>query len=145
MTRMTRVGMLAITAFAAAGCGGTSKFANRPRPPLPVNITVFIRDGRVSVSPASVGAGPVIFQVANYASRSESLAIKRQGGPSLASTGPINPQASAQVAVNLTDKGDYAVSASNGNASDAGAGNGLAATVHVGAPRKGSRNTLLTP
>jgi hypothetical protein len=135
--------MLAITAFAAAGCGGTSKFANRPRPPLPVNITVFIRDGRVSVSPTSVGAGPVVFQVANYARSSESLAISRRGGASLASTGPINPQATAQVAINLSSQGDYAVSATKGGSS--GAGSGPSATVHVGAPRRGSRNTLLTP
>jgi hypothetical protein len=142
---MTRVGVLAIVAFTAVGCGGTSKFANRPRPPLPVNITVFIRDGRVSVSPTSVGAGPVVFQVANYATRSESIAITRPGGPSLASTGPINPQATAQVAIDLSSRGDYAVSATNGGSSNPAAGNGLAATVHVGAPRHGSRNTLLTP
>src|SRR5579875_461590 len=104
--------MVAATALGVASCGSTQKFANRARPPLPVNLTVYINDSHVSVSPGEVGAGPVIFEVTNGASRAESLAIvpgSAAGGQALASTGPINPQATAQVSVDLTRSGNYTV------------------------------------
>lgn len=144
------MGVLAVTAVAVSGCGGNQKFVNRPRPPLPVNLTVYINDFKVSVSPAAVGAGPVIFQVTNNASRAESVAIVRSsgGGQALASTGPISPQASAQVSVNLRVGGDYMVTTASGGSTDAS----LAApasiqpgVVHVGAPRATSHNELMVP
>ena len=41
-------------AAAASSCGGGSTFANKPRPATPVNLTVYINNARVSVSPSSV-------------------------------------------------------------------------------------------
>jgi len=58
MCRWT-IRMLALGALAVSGCGGTSKGATTPRPPAPVNLTVYIDNSRVSVSPTTVGAGPV--------------------------------------------------------------------------------------
>ena len=52
--RRTTLGMLALVSATAAGCGGGSHFANRPRPPVPVNMTVYVNDQKVSVSPGSV-------------------------------------------------------------------------------------------
>ena len=58
MCRWT-IGMLAVGALAVSACGSTSQGATTPRPPAPVNLTVYIDNSRVSVSPTSVGAGPV--------------------------------------------------------------------------------------
>ena len=87
----------------------SGSFANDPRPPSPVNLSVYIDNSRVSLSPQSVGAGPVVFIVTNQADKSESLAIVHKGRTSiadaLADTGPINPQATAQVKVNFRPRG----------------------------------------
>jgi hypothetical protein len=145
----TTIGWLAVAMLFVCGCGNTTRYANKPRPALPVNLTVYISDSRVSVSPSTVGAGPVVFEVTNQSTRAESISVAPNGGGgSLASTGPINPQATAQVAVNVA-RGDYMVSTSSG-----GSGNDAAqaqpisvqpARVHVGPMRPGSRGVLLTP
>ena len=138
--------MLALGALAVSGCGGTSKGATTPRPPAPVNLTVYIDNSRVSVSPTTVGAGPVEFIITNQASQAESLAILRSGasaGQPLASTAPINPQATAQISVNFTSPGSYAVATGGGGP---GSGSAIrAASIHIGAKRVSSDSQLLQP
>jgi hypothetical protein len=132
-----------------AGCGSTSKFANKPRPATPVDLTVYINNSRVSVSPASVGAGEVIFIVTNQADRAESLTIHHAGsGSQLASTGPIQPQATAQVTVDFRDPGEYQVAtaaAGQTEAQQATAAKISPAQLHIGPPRANSSGTLLQP
>ena len=134
--------MLAVGALAVSACGATSKGATAPRPPAPVNLTVYIDNSRVSVSPTAVGAGPVAFIITNQASQAESLAVLRAGnatGRPLANTGPINPRATAQVTVNLTSPGRYSLSTG-------GEGGSIrAASIHIGKPRSSSDNQLLQP
>ena len=77
--RTTTIGILGISSIALAGCGSSKTFANRPRPPVPVNLTVYINNARVSVSPHAVGAGPIVFIVTNQAARAESLARAGSG------------------------------------------------------------------
>src|SRR5437764_394350 len=102
-------GVYALGALVLAGCGSSSPFANKPRPATPVNLTVYVNDSRVSVSPSSVGAGPVIFIVTNQASKTESVTIQSAGAnQALATTGPINPQATAEVTVDF-QSGDYTI------------------------------------
>jgi hypothetical protein len=138
--------MLAVSALAVSACGGTSKGATTPRPPAPVNLTVYIDNHRVSLSPTSVGAGPVAFIITNQASQAESIAILHAGraarGP-LANTGPINPQATAQVTVNFGSPGTYAVSTTSDG--DGGGSSIRAASLHVGKARPSSNNQLLQP
>jgi len=134
--------MLAVSALAVSGCGATSKGATTPRPPAPINLTVYVDNSRVSVSPTTVGAGPVAFIITNQASQAESLSILPAGssaGQPLADTGPINPQATAQVTVNFTSPGSYTVSADGTGSSLRGA------TIHVGAARQSSANQVLQP
>jgi hypothetical protein len=129
-----------------AGCGGGAHFANIHRPPTPIDLTVYINDARVSVSPASVGAGPIIFFVTNQASRTESMTIQpRSGGSSLGSTGPINPDSTTQVTVNLNQTGDYTVGTGSGSGAPA-SGTAIApATLHIGPSRPNADNALLQP
>ncbi|HTP22620.1 MAG TPA: hypothetical protein VMJ65_23630 [Solirubrobacteraceae bacterium] len=138
--------MLAGTALAVSACGSTSPAATTPRPPAPVNLTVFIDNSRVSVSPETVGAGPVEFIITNQASQAESLAILRSGdsgGQPVASTAPINPQATAQITVDFSSPGRYRV-ATGGDAP--GSGPAIrAASIHIGAKRASSDNQLLQP
>jgi hypothetical protein len=133
------------------GCGSSGgHFANRPRPPSPINLTVYVNDHRVSVSPSSVGAGPIVFIVTNQASRSESLRISPSGNPSaqpLADTSPISPQATAQVTVNVVP-GEYTVAASGGGATEAAAAvpSGIQpALLHIGRARPSASGQLLSP
>jgi hypothetical protein len=104
--------MLALGAATVAGCGSSGKhFANLPRPPVPVNVSVYIDDQQVSVSPSFVGAGPITFIVTNQASRADSMQILPAGGSAAqprATTGPISPQATAQIKVDMT-RGRYTV------------------------------------
>lgn len=147
--RGTTAPMLVVAAVGVAGCGGGSHYANLPRPPAPVNLTVYIDDHRVSVSPASVGAGPVELIVTNQASNAESLAVLPAGAAApqpLADTGPISPQATAQVTVNLNSPGYYTVGIASGPSTQAAASTPIeAATLHVGKPRPSASSQLLQP
>jgi hypothetical protein len=145
MCRRT-IAMLAGTALVVSACGSTAPAIVNPRPAAPVNLTVFIDNSRVSVSPSTVGAGPVEFIITNQASQTESLAVLPAGtsaGQSLANTGPINPQGTAQVTVDFSHAGRYAVATGGGGA---GSGSGIrAAVIHVGHQRSSSDNQLLQP
>src|ERR1700733_61123 len=55
------IGLLALSVIAVAGCGGASPAAPMPRPAAPVNLTVYIDNSSVSVSPSSGGAGAATF------------------------------------------------------------------------------------
>jgi hypothetical protein len=145
MRRWT-IGMLAASALAVTACGSTSSGATTPRPPAPVNLTVYIDNSSVSVSPSSVGAGPVTFIITNQASQAESLRVVGSGasdGKPLADTGPINPQATAQVTVDFTSPGTYSLSTSNGDA--ATASTVRPASIQVGPPRSNSDDQVLQP
>ncbi len=148
--RRTTFGFLTASALLLAGCGGGgSTFANEPRPPTPVNLTVYINNARVSISPVSVGAGPVSFIVTNQADKTESLSVQSAGnGGQLATTGPINPQATAQVTVNFKDPGDYTVATTKLASTDAAQANPTPiqpATVHIGRARPSASNQLQQP
>jgi hypothetical protein len=147
--RRTMIGVLAASVLGAGGCGGSSTFANKPRPPTPVNLTVYIDNVRVSVSPNSVGAGPVVFIVTNQATRTEALTIAPNGnGQPLANTGPINPQATAQVTVDFQSPGEYTVSTGSSGQTDASLATQSKirpASLRIGPKRHSSNNTLLQP
>jgi hypothetical protein len=149
--RRTTLGMLALVSATAAGCGGGAHFANGPRPAAPVNMTVYINDQRVSVSPTAVGAGPILFIITNQSSNAESLEVTSSCGSSsqpLATTGPISPQATAQLTVNLGSPGDYTVAISPDSSTEASAATPLGirpALIHIGSPRPSSNNQVEQP
>lgn len=149
--RTTTFGMLVFAAAAVAGCGSGTHFADQPRPPAPVNMTVYVNDQRVSVSPGSVGAGPILFIITNQASNAESLAVSSSGGSTqpLADTGPISPQGTAQLSVDLKSPGEYTVGvAPSGGATEAAAATPTGiqpALIHIGSPRASSNNQVGQP
>ena len=137
--------MLAGTALLVSACGSTAPAIVNPRPAAPVNLTVFIDNSRVSVSPSIVGAGPVEFIITNQATRTESLAVLPAGasaGQPLADTGPINPQGTSQVTVNFSSPGTYSVATGG---ADPSSGAIRTAQIHIGAKRGNSDNQLLQP
>ncbi len=149
--RKTTISTVAVALFAVSGCGSSGHFANDPRPAVPVNLTVYINNARVSLSPASVGAGEVVFIVTNQANKAESLTIHPAGGTTsqpLASTGPINPQGTGQVAVDINHPGEYSVSTASSGGTDAALAEQRSitpASLHVGQARPSSSSTLLQP
>lgn len=144
---MRMVPAVALSAVVLASCGSTQgKSADAPRPPSPVALSVYINDSHVSVSPKSVGAGPIQFIVANQASRSEALAIT-DGSHTLASTAPINPQGTTQVTVDVKP-GTYTVGVGPRGSTDAQRSQPSSiagASIHVGRPRASSSNQVLQP
>jgi hypothetical protein len=131
-----------------AGCGAAGGTApTQPRPPSPINLTVYVNDSRISVSPSRVGAGPVVFIVTNQASKAEQLAISRPGMSNpIASTAPINPQGTTQVSVNFRP-GDYTI-ATQRHGTDAELSRQpsiRSASIHIGRERDNGNNDLLQP
>ena len=148
--RIRTIVTLGASALAVTACGSSGgKAASRAGAPTPVNLTVYVNDSRISVSPQVVGAGPVIFVVTNQASHSEALAITR--GPvssqPLASTAPINPQGTTQVSVDFKP-GEYTISTAAHGHTDAQLSRASAiapASLHIGRRRASSSNSLLQP
>jgi hypothetical protein len=145
--RRTTIGILVAGAVAVSGCGtsgGTLPTASRPA--VPVNLTVYVNDSKVSVSPTSVGAGTVVFVVTNQASHAEALTISTaDGSQTLASTAPINPQGTTQVSVDFK-QGDYTIATVPRGSTDASLANPTsiaAASIHIGPERPSSNNHLI--
>jgi hypothetical protein len=146
-----RIGIIVIATGVVAGCGSSAHFANHPAPPVPVNLTVYINSQSVSVSPSAVGAGPVVFIITNQARTAESLTVMPAGQSAaqpIADTGPINPQATTQLSVNLNQPGAYTVGISPNDSTEASAAlpSGVKpAVLRVGHPRPSGSNALLQP
>lgn len=142
--RGATIGTLALLLFALAGCGSSAHFADKSRPPTPVNLTVYINDAKVLVSPTSVGAGPVMFIITNQASQAVQLTVRpSSGGAALATTAPINPQATSSVSVDFRP-GEYTVGPSP-TANTLSPPTISAASLHVGKSRANGNGALLEP
>jgi hypothetical protein len=130
-----------LVAAAAAGCGGGEDYANKPRPATPINVTAAVSDDRVSVSPKTFGAGPIVMIVSNQTNERQTVTLETEelGGsrPGLRrSTNPIGARGTATLKVDVR-QGTYAVSTR---------GNGIEpATVEVGKARKSAQDELLQP
>jgi hypothetical protein len=136
-------------ALALSACGSVGgKAASSVRPATPVNLTVYVNNAKVSVSPQMVGAGPVVFIVTNQANTAQSLAISRLGqSHPVATTAPINPQGTTQVSVNF-QPGDYTVGIAQNGGTDASLteqSSIRSASIHIGKARANSSGALMQP
>jgi hypothetical protein len=135
------VGVAAMLAFTAPGCGGDAQFANDPRPPVTLEISAVVAPKGVTVSPARFGAGPIELTASNQTGISQRLTLRSErlatGATQLEQrTAPINPGDTASLKADLAE-GVYSVSAP----SDAIA----AARIRVGPARPSGQGRLLQP
>jgi hypothetical protein len=105
--RRTAVAGFAV-ALAFAGCGGGEDFANKPRPPVTLELTGVITKQKVTISPSKVGAGPVVITVSNQSEQARTLTLDGNGIQER--VGPINPLDTAKLQKTLKP-GRYTVTA----------------------------------
>ena len=134
-------GGIATTLALVAGCGGGDDYANKPRPPAPINVTAAITNSKVSVSPQRFGAGPIVLIVTNQTGASQEVTFESNelgaSKPGVTqTTEPINPRGTGQLQVNVTE-GRYRVRAANADIAPA--------TITVGPERQSAQNQLLQP
>ena len=122
-----------------AGCGGSDKFANDPRPPAPVQLTGVITERGVTVSPDRVGAGPIVLLVSNQTEEARTITL--EGGDTTDTVGPVNPLDTAKLQQTVK-QGDYTVKAGSPKAT---ARELEPATLRVGQPRQSSSDETLLP
>jgi hypothetical protein len=128
-------------ALGIAACGAPAEDPNADRPAASINVTAAIIDGRIELSPRTVGAGPIRLLVTNQtdAPRTVTLETDEVGGsqPGIRrSTSAIVPRGVATLQADLRE-GAYRVSADGG---------GIAAVaIKVGAPRPSAQGDLLQP
>ena len=130
-----------MTACALAGCGGGADYANEPRPAVPINVTAAISDAKISVSPRTFGAGPIVITVSNQTDRPQTLTIETDeiGGSQAGireSTEPIDPRGTSTLTVDVR-QGTYSVSTRSRGIEPA--------EVRVGKPRGSAQDELLLP
>lgn len=138
--RMRHVAMVSATAaLAVAGCGGGKDFANKPRPPVPLQLTGVITKQKVTISPNKVGAGPVVITVSNQTQQSRTLTLDGNGIQER--VGPINPLDTAKLQKTLKP-GRYTVTAGSEAAT---AKTIRPATLVIGKERGSASDKVLLP
>lgn len=135
-TAIARALTVVVVAAGLLTACGSERWANKPRPPVPVVLTgVVARDG-TSVSPARVGGGPVEIVVSNQTRSPQTVTL--EGDRVRERTGPIIPGGTGTLRAEL-DPGTYLVTASPGGGARA------SARIVVGRRRGDSSDQLLLP
>ena len=57
-------------------CGDDNSHKNELRPPSPINVTAYVGAKRVSVSPNTFGAGPIVVIVTNQSNSSQDVTFQ---------------------------------------------------------------------
>jgi hypothetical protein len=131
--------LIASGAILVVGCGGSDKFQNKSRPPVPVQLTGVVTAKQVTISPKRVGAGPVILLVSNQTDAAHTITL--EGGGTTDTVGPINPLDTATLQSTLKP-GTYTVKAGSKQATTKEIKSG---TLTVDQERSSSSNELLLP
>jgi hypothetical protein len=141
--RTAALAPLAVVAvLAVSGCGSSSAdYKNDPRPPSPIVITGYISDQAVSVSPTTLGAGPISLIVTNQTATAQRVTLESASatgsGPGFRQvTAPISPRDTATLKVDVKP-GRYSV--------HVGEDAIRAARLRVGPERASAQNDLLQP
>lgn len=137
-TRCAAMLLLAGTVSATTGCGGQD-FANRPRPPIPVELTGVIQEKKVTISPSKVGAGPVVITISNQTKAAHTVTL--EGESIRERVGPANPLDTTTIQKTL-QPGSYKVSAGSAKAV---AREIKPAALTIGKQRGNSSNDVLQP
>jgi len=125
-----------------AACGGnTAEYANKPRPPSPINLGASVADRGILVSPRRLGGGPVVLVVTNQSGAAQTVTIEPQqlkGGVAgeKGSTDKIEPKGTGDLKLTLRE-GTYLVKTGDGTIRPT--------LLRVGPNRPSAQNTLLLP
>jgi hypothetical protein len=130
------IAVAGVLALSATGCG-EKDFANRPRPPAPIEIGASVNTKRVQVSPDRIGAGVATFTVANLSHDTVNLTLVGPTSGDSRATGEIPAGGVGNLKTDLRE-GDYEVTAGSGSEV-------RPATLRVGPERKSSANEVLQP
>ena len=86
-----------------AGCGTAARlnFKGHNRPAAPIDVSVYVGDGRVAFDPRRIAAGPVRLLVANESASARSVVIALPDGRVVARTPEVASGATAQVKTTL--------------------------------------------
>lgn len=130
--------LLAVALSAATGCGGQD-FANRPRPPVTVDLSGVIQNNKVTISPAKVGAGAVDITISNQTKAAHTVTL--EGESIRERVGPVNPLDTVTIQKTL-QQGNYTVKAGS---TAAVAHEIKPARLTIGKERSNSSNDVLQP
>lgn len=140
----------ALAGLGVSACGNAgSRAASRAAPPTPIVLSALVGSHGLSLSPARLGAGPVLLTATNQGDRAAMLALTRRGrAQPLAHTARIRPQGVTQLKLDLA-RGTYLVSVRGpGARTDAARSRGTggpSAVLHVGRSRPSSGSQVLQP
>lgn len=131
---------LAVLVLVVSGCGAKS-YKNELRPPAPINVSAYVSNKAMSVSPNSFGAGPIVVIVTNQSQTSQEATFETDQfggsqGTIRQSTAPINPGETGQIKLDVR-QGNYRLRVGS-----------LAikpARVTVGSERQSAQNKVLQP
>jgi hypothetical protein len=137
-TRVRACIALAIAAAVIAGCGDDD-FKNEARAPVRLALTGVIKDDKVTVSPAKVGAGPVQITISNQTDSERTITL--EGESITEQQGPVQPGDTATIQKTL-EPGSYEVRAGSEKAVRKEI---QPAVLEIGKKRKNSNNELLLP
>jgi hypothetical protein len=129
---------LALAAALIAGCGDDD-FKNEARAPVRLALTGVIKDDKVTVSPAKIGAGPVAITISNQTDSVRTVLL--EGESIREQQGPVQPGDTATIQKTL-EPGSYEVRAGSEKAVRKEI---QPAVLEIGKKRKNSNNDLLLP
>lgn len=140
-TRLVPALAVAGLALALSGCGEDDDYKNELRPPSPINVTAYVSPKRVSVSPATFGAGPIVVIVTNQSNASQEITFASEGAGGSGSgdvtqSTLVNPGDTGQLKLDVP-QGSYLVRTGDEAIRPA--------TVTVGPKRESAQNQLLQP
>jgi hypothetical protein len=133
---------VATLALVAPGCGGgDDDYENRPRPAAPINVTAAVTDEKVSVSPETFGAGPIVLTVSNQSGSPQTLTFETEeiggSGPGIRKkTTEIRAGGTGSLQVDVRE-GSYMVGVTDGAIEPA--------TLEVSGKRASAQDQLLQP
>jgi hypothetical protein len=132
---------VATLALAGAGCGGEDDYENRLRPPAPINVTAAITDERISVSPETFGAGPIVLIASNQSGSPQTLTFETEeiggSGPGIRKRSTeIVPRGTGNLQVDVRE-GSYQIGVLDGAIEPA--------TIEVSGKRASAQDQLLQP
>jgi hypothetical protein len=137
-TRVRACIALAIAAALIAGCGDDD-FKNEARAPVRLALTGVIKDDKVTVSPAKIGAGPVQITISNQTDSIRTITL--EGESIRERQGPVQPGDTATIQKTL-EPGSYEVRAGSKKAVRKEI---QPAVLVIGKKRANSNNDVLLP